>query len=256
MIRSTMTRSEEKKFLAKFLFTLLFVYICLFEYILEANKVLPKPSLFFESFISIWKDYDLFFALIITTSVVYLAMIIGYGILFLLKNILSTVYYSYPTVISASKVFKYFPAFFYAVMFDYWFQGSYFAEFLFAIIAFSFLMMSLYIQETKNVKEEYLVFASGLRISDKTIFSRIIWNSNQAALFSAMKRYNFYLWVLILLFEYIANIEGLGRVYNQMLAYKDLSGLISVAVIIAVIIYSTNKLIEYFSNKLIHWKNE
>ncbi len=256
MISSEMTRLEEKKFLAKFIFALFFVYVCLFEFILDVNKILPKPSLLFESFFSIWKDYDLFFALIISTSVVYLGLLLGYGSLFLLRNLLCRIYFSFPTVLVASKVFKYFPAFFYAVLFEYWFQGSYFAEFFFSIIAFSLLMAAVFIQEIGNVKEDYLNFAKSLVIPDNKVFSQIIWNSAQTSLFKAMKKFNFYLWVLILLFEYVANVEGLGRVYNQMLAYRDLTGLISTALIIAVIIYSTNKLIDYFSLKVIHWKNE
>jgi ABC-type nitrate/sulfonate/bicarbonate transport system permease component len=251
-----MTKNEERKFLAKFLFVLLFVYICLFEFILEANKFLPKPSLLADSFVSIWKDYNLFFALIITTSVVYLAIIIGYGILFLLKNILCRIYFNFPQVIWASKIFKYFPAFFYAVMFDYWFQGSYFAEFGFAIIAFVSLMTVSFIESIQEVKDDYLVFAKGLNLKDEIVFSKIIWNNSRPALYKAMKKYNFYLWVIILLFEYIANVEGLGRVYNQMLQFKDLAGLVSVAVILAIIIYLSNKAIGYLAVKLIHWKNE
>lgn len=256
MTRNVMTRIEERKFLAKFLFVLLFVYICLFELILPANKILPKPTLLAESFISIWKDYDLLFALIVTTSVVYFAIIVGYGILFLLKNILCRIYFTFPSVISASKIFKYFPAFFYAVMFDYWFQGSYFAEFLFALIAFTSLMVTSFIGKIANVKEDYLLFAKGIDLPGNRIFSKIIWNSCKPSIYAAIKKYNFYLWVLILLFEYIANVEGLGRIYNQMLAYKDLTDLLSVAIIMAVIIYSTNKIIYYLSLKLIHWKNE
>lgn len=256
MIQDAMTRVEEKKFLAKFIIALLFVYVCLFEFILPVNKILPKPTLLFDSFISIWKDYDLFFALIITTSVVYLAILIGYGILFLCKNLLWNIYSNFPSVLVASKVFKYFPAFFYAVLFEYWFQGSYFAEFFFAIIAVFSLMATLFIHEIGNVKEDYLLFAKSLNLPGSKIASKIIWNSIQVSLFKAMKKFNFYIWVLVLLFEYIANVEGIGKVYNQMLVYKDLAGLIATALIIAVIIYSSNKLIEYFSVKIIHWKNE
>jgi ABC-type nitrate/sulfonate/bicarbonate transport system permease component len=251
-----MTKIEERKFLAKFLFILLFIYICLFEFILEPNKIFPKPTLLGESFISIWKDYDLLFALIITTSVVYLAVIIGYGILYLIKNLLCRIYFSYPSIISASKIFKYFPAFFYAVMFDYWFHGSYLAEFCFAILAFVSLMTVAFIEAVKNVKEDYLLFAKGLNLKNETVFSKVIWNYCRPELYKAVKKYNFYLWVIILLFEYIADIEGLGRVYSQMLAFKDLAGLVSVAVIMAVIIYLSNKAIGYLSTKLIHWKNE
>lgn len=256
MTNYVMTKIEERKFLAKFLFALLFVYIVLFEFILKANKVLPKPSLLADSFISIWKDYDLLFALIITTTVVYLAVIIGYGILFLIKNVLCRIYFSYPALLAASRIFKYFPAFFYAVMFDYWFQGSYFAEFGFAIIAFVSLITVSFIESIKDVKEEYILFARELKLKDETVFSKVIWNYCRPSLYKTMKKYNFYLWVIILLFEYIANIEGLGRVYNQMLAFKDLAGLVAVALIMAVIIYASNKLIGYISSKLIHWKNE
>lgn len=251
-----MTRSEEKKFIAKFIFTLLFIYICLFEFIFSANRFLPKPTLLAESFISIWKDYDLLFALIVSISVVYISILIGYGFLYLLKGILCRVYFNLPLLISASKIFKYFPAFFYAVLFDYWFTGSYYAEFLFAFIAVLSLLVSVFMKEIGGAKEEYLHFAGCLRIPEKKIFSGIIWKSSLPSVHKTLKSLNYYLWVIILLFEFVADVEGMGKVYRQMLAYRDLSGLIAAGLIIAAIIYLSNKIIEYISSKIIHWENE
>lgn len=256
MTNERINRIQERKFLAKFIFVLIFVYVCLFEFILNVNRILPKPSLLLESFISIWKDYDLFFALIITTSAIYLSIIAGYLILYLLKNFLCRINYTFPSILYASKTFKYFPAFFYAVLFEYWFQGSYFAEFFFAILAITAMLASSYFEQIKNVKENYLHFAAGLKLPEKTIFSKIIWNSVRPSILISLRRFNFYMWVLILLFEFIANVEGLGRVYNQMLAYKDLSGIIALALIMAVIIYLTNKVMHYIYVKMIHWKDE
>jgi len=247
---------HEKKFLLKFISALLFVYVCLFEFILDANKILPKPSLLLESFISAWKDYDLLFSLIVTVSVIYISIIAAYGIVYLLKNILARVYYSYHSILYASKVFKYFPAFFYAVLFEFWFRGSYYAEFLFAILAVLALMISAYFEKIKEVREDQLLFTRSLKLSDKTVFSKVVWNFTRPGLLINLKRINFYLWVLILLFEFIANVEGLGKVYNQMLAFRDFSGIFVIAIIIALIILITNKAIGFIYTKLIHWKNE
>ncbi len=255
MLTQAFSRSDEKKFLAKLIIALLFVYICLFEFILEANRILPKPSLLAESFVSIWKDYDLLFALIITVSVIYLSMIAGYFVVFSLKNFLSRIYFSYPLMLSASKVFKYFPAFFYAVLFEYWFRGSYAAEFFFAFLAISSLYLSSFMGEMKEVRKDYLIFGKSLGLKDEEIFSKIVWNAIRPGILKSAKRFNFYLWVLVLLFEFIANVEGLGKVYHQMLTYRDLSGLISVALIMAVTLYATNKLIEFIIEKSVTWKD-
>lgn len=255
MLKQAFSRSEEKKFLAKLIFALLFVYICLFEFILEANRILPKPTLLLESFVSIWKDYDLLFALIITISVIYLSMIAGYFFIYAVKNLLCRIYYSYPLMLSGSKVFKYFPAFFYAVLFEYWFRGSYAAEFFFAFLAIVSLYLSSFYSVIKEVAPEYTLFARSLKLPESEIFSKVVWNAQRPGLLKSVKRFNFYLWVLVLLFEFIANVEGLGKVYHQMLIYRDLSGLISVALIMAVTLYVTNKLIEFIIEKSVTWKD-
>ncbi len=256
MLKYPFTRKEEIRFLAKFVLVLLLIYICLFQFILPANKVLPMPAMLAESFISIWSDYNLLFSLAVTVSVVYLAMAAAYGIVYLLKGVLSSIYFSHRQIISAFKIFKYFPAFLYAVLFDYWFTGSYYAEFAFAVIAASALMINHFLNELDNVKEDYIVFAAGLGVKENTIVSKILWNSAKDAMLRFLKRVNFYIWVVVLIFEYIANVEGIGHVYNRMLAYRDLAGLIAAAIIISVIIYGASKLIDYLYSKLIHWEKE
>ncbi|MGA8265020.1 MAG: hypothetical protein WB779_11305, partial [Ignavibacteriaceae bacterium] len=54
------------------------LWIILFEFILPANNILPKPSIVFQSFGALWEDYHLPSNYLNTVSSVYLSIIIAY----------------------------------------------------------------------------------------------------------------------------------------------------------------------------------
>ena len=161
-----------------FLIALIFIYVMLFEFILPVNKVLPKPSLLVETFISIWPIYHLLQALAITTTVIYTAIAIGYLVTVLRSRFIIRASYELPHSVESLKLFRYFPPFFVAILFVFWFGDSLYAEFLFALLAVTFMLSSNLYSEAKKVKKEYLLVSKNLGVPQNKIYSKVIWKAS------------------------------------------------------------------------------
>ncbi len=235
--------------------SVIFVYVLLFEFILPVNKVLPKPTLLLESYSSLWTDYNLFSAFAVTTSVIYLSLLLGYLFIILISGPLIKSFIETPGLYNGLKIFRYFPAFFFAVLFAFWFDGSIISEFLFSFIAVVFFLGLNIIENIKSVKEEYLDSAKSLNIPNSKIYSEIIWKSIQPDVFNSIFKLHVYIWVLVLVFEFIGGRDGFGLIYRTVFAYNDLAALFALAVLISILIWFGKVLIRLFQNRLIYWES-
>lgn len=238
----------------KFILVLLFIYVILFEFILPLNKVLPKPSLLYESFISIWKDYSLFTAAAITTTAVYSALILAYIIIYLLAGMIIKFTIDYPDAVEKLKLFRYFPAFFFALLFSYWFQDSITAEFLFAFITSFALIMFRLVSEIKNHNSVYTDTAFNLGLTRESVYSKVVFKNIQPNHFNGLIRIHYYLWVIVMIYEFINTINGFGGVYRTALLYRDFAGLFSIAIVISILILIGSILINFIKEKLFFWE--
>jgi NitT/TauT family transport system permease protein len=237
-----------------FIFVLLFIYVILFEFILPLNMVLPKPSLVFESFSYIWADYNFLEAIAITSTSVYLSLFVAYIAVSALSGLIIQLAIEYPYAIEKLKVFRYFPAFFFAIIFSYWFENSILAEFLFAFLS-SFILISIQLViKVKKHNKVYVDVASNLSIKKNKIYSNVIFKNIQPYLFSELIRIHYYMWVLVMVYEFINAIGGFGGVYKTALIYRDFSGLFSIAILISILILFGSYMIKIIHEKLLYWE--
>ncbi len=233
--------------------TLLFVYVVLFEFILPVNKILPKPTLMAESFFHVWRDYNLVYAFTISSTVIYLMLFLGFILVyFSIVWIIKAMVELKPTILSF-RLFKYLPAFFFAVVFNFWFADILLGEFIFALTLVLLLIFKKLFEESKNIKDEYLVVARNLNMPTSKIYKNIYWKFSLPALSEYTKQIHYYLWVLVLVYEFIGNSFGLGSIYRQALAYNDFTALFTLALLIALLIWFGNYLIALITKNLIHW---
>ena len=237
-----------------FLFAAVLVYYVLFEFILPLNKILPKPTLIIESFISLWNDYNLLSAFAVSASAVYTSIIIGYLIINYASGFIITVFKKNTEMFFPLRLFRYFPAFFYAVIFAFWFPESIIAEYFFTLIASIFFLLISIKSELPNIKNEYLDASRSLGKSESEINSKVIWKLIQPNIFDSLSRLHYYLWVLVLVFEFIGKISGFGGIYDSLLTYHDFAALFALAIIISLIIFAGSSFIKYFKNKTIYWR--
>lgn len=233
---------------------ILLVYVVLFEFVLPENRILPKPSLLIESFPALFSDYNIPGELAITTTIVYLSMLLAYVIISFAAPVLINIFLNYDGIINGLKLFRYFPAFFYAILFAFWFPFSLAAEFFFSFIASLFFLGVIIFQNTGRTKPEYIFTALNLGASEKKVYKDVVWKSVQPDVFHSLKRLHYYLWVLVLIYEYIGNSAGIGYLYSVLFEYMDFAALFAVAVVVSILICLGNFLIDFFENKLIYWE--
>jgi ABC-type nitrate/sulfonate/bicarbonate transport system permease component len=151
------------------------------------------------------------------------------------------------------RLFRYLPAFFFAVIFNFWFSKNLIGEFIFSFILVLFLVSKKLFEESKNVKEEYLLVARNLKLTPSDIYEKIYWKSALPVLSDYFKRIHYYLWVLVLVYEFIGNSHGVGSIYRASLAYNDFTALFTLAIMIALLIWFGDFFIASLKKKLIHW---
>jgi ABC-type nitrate/sulfonate/bicarbonate transport system permease component len=232
----------------------LVVYVILFEFVLHENEVLPKPSLLLESFPALIYDYNLLGEIALTTTIIYMSIFLAYILIYFIAPVLINISLNYDGLFNGLRIFRYFPAFFYAILFAFWFPFSIVAEFFFAFIACLFFLGLMIFQNLDKTKQEYVVVALNLGVPEKQIYKDVVWKCTQPELFHSMKKLHYYLWVLLLIYEYIGSNAGLGFLYSVLLEYHDFASLFAVAITISFLIWLGNILLKYFDNKLIYWE--
>jgi len=233
---------------------LILVYIILFEFVLTPVRFLPKPSILFESFISLWDSYNLAVLLFSTTSIIYFALLLGsLSVTFTAKYLLKIIY-EYPGILNISTPFKYFTAFFFAIIFNLWFSDSFIAEFVFALLFVFAFMMSALISESENRREEYILAARSLGLDNNEIYGKVIWKELQPRIFEKLLKLHVSLWMIVLVYEFIGQTEGVGSLYFSAFQYNDIGAIIALGILVSLLILLGNMLIKFLNNKIFFWE--
>lgn len=236
----------------KLLLILLFVYIILFEFILEHNKFLPKPSILFESLLHIWKDYGLLSGIMITAGIVYFAISAALILLYLFRNKIIKFFAYYPDTLETLQLFKSVPVFLLVLMLSLWFDASELAKASF-IFVITFISLSRVIaKELSRTKKEYLDVAQNL--NQEKIYSEVYWKSSLPSLFELAIRFQRILWLIVLIYEFVSMSFGMGTIMRLALLYRDLSGIIIIGIIQAMLIWIGTITLQYVKKKIAFWE--
>lgn len=246
-------KSAQLKNICYLLLILVFVYILLFEFILPINRVLPRPSILVESFIHLWTFYNLGIAITSTVGVVYISIFVGYIIIWLGRGFIIKNLVRFENSILTMRLFRNFQVFFVIILFTFWFANSLTAQFCFAVLAFIFMVIRSINKKIPSVKKEYIETA--LNLNPGKLYPEIYWHSILPFLFDDLIRIHYYLWMLVIIYEFISNSFGLGEMYRMILNYNDFGALIAIAVIISIIIWLGSCLIRFTKNKLAFWES-
>ena len=232
----------------------IFIYIILFEFVLVPVRFIPKPSILFESFISLWDAYNLAVLLFSTTSIIYSALLLGYLLITFSAKYLLKVIYEYPGLMNFSIPFKYFSIFLFALLFNLWFSDSLTAEFIFAILVVLSFLLSALKRESQNPKEEYVLTAKSLGLSSEEIYGKVIWKDLQPSIFSGLAKLHISLWMIILIYEFVGQNEGVGSLYFTAFSYNDIAAVFALGILICLLILFGNMIIKYLYQKIFFWE--
>jgi ABC-type nitrate/sulfonate/bicarbonate transport system permease component len=242
------------KNLYKYIISYLVLWIVLFEIILPANNILPKPSIVLLSFGALWNYYKLLFNFTITISAVYLSMILAYFLVSVLSGYLVRKNHFLSEFLLSFHWFSNFlPAIVFGLFLIYWLPSSAYIEYLFTFLIALFSIVIKVNEEAAKVKHEYIDSALSLGVNENVIAKKVIWKSIQPGIIKYLIVLQFNIWSVLIVFEFIKGGYGLGRIYRLALDYRDLSALFTISVIVGITIYLGTQLIEYFKNKFYHW---
>jgi ABC-type nitrate/sulfonate/bicarbonate transport system permease component len=237
-----------------FLLAYLILWVVLFEFILPVNNILPKPSIVIQSFGALWLDYNLPINFLSTVTVIYISLTISYFILkwvsvFLAKG-------SNPVsdfILSLEWFSEYIPGIIFGFLLIYWFPDSEIIEFVFAFgTAFSSLVIKFQ-KESGKVSKEFIDAAESLGVSGELLIKEVKWKAIQPEVMKHIFYLHFYIWTLLIVFEFIKGGYGLGSIFKSALEFNDISALFSIIVITGLTVYLGNSILKYLRNKFFFW---
>lgn len=239
-------KSQNYSIILSFIFSLVFIYIVLFEFIIPANKFLPKPSILLDSIPSLFNDYNFLFSFLFTVSTIYATMVISYSFIRVGNQLLINFLNLFPGSKSLFVIGKYFTPIFLVFLFELWFGNSVWGEYLYVLIIIMGILKESVSTQIENILTEFIDSAKSLGIDDTGIIKNVVWKSLQPELFSSLRKNHIILWGYVLLYEFVCNTGGIGSIYNTALNYNDLS---IVVLLIAITIF-TFLIMEYAFEQL------
>ncbi len=248
---------NKKRYLSLISITVfIFLYCTIVEFILPVNEIIPKPSLIIESIISLFKDYGILQSIALTSSVVYISLVLCYFLLHFTSHFIIKIADNKQinSIFSFLKLFKYFPFIVGIVLFVFYYNTSIYGEFLFAFLFVIFNLFAKFANINDNFVNEYKIFIENNKLSQNKLInmkSKLI----QPGLYSSFKKLHLTLWAVVIVYEFIALTGGLGTKYNILLSNHDFSGFIALAILISILIWFGNYLFTLIKNKLIFWEH-
>jgi ABC-type nitrate/sulfonate/bicarbonate transport system permease component len=246
-------RQVQKKIFYSFS-SIFVIWIILFEFILPSNNIFPKPSIVLESFSDLFNSYNLLINYFTTLSVIYFSILFTYILVSLSKEILLKDNHPFNSFLfSVGKISVVFPSILCGFLLIYWLPDYEISEFIFALLV-SFFSFAIKIQiETSTIKNIYNDAAKGLGADEKTILKYVKWKSIQPNLIKHIIDSHIYIWTIILFFEFARNGLGLGKIFRQVLEYKDLSALFALFFITGLTIILGRLAINHLKTKHFFW---
>ncbi len=239
-------KSDRQKIISSFISALIFVYILLFEFILPANKFLPKPTILLDSIHSLYLDYNFTSAFLFTFSAIYFVMLVSFILIRIAGSIGFKIVQLFPGLIVLFDIGKYFIPLFLVLLFELWFGNSAIGEYLFILIIIMGLLKSRLFNSFLSIKEEYLLSARSLGVSEKVIINKVIWKSLEPKLFDEISKNHISIWGVVLIYEFVCKTSGIGNTIYNALKYNDLS----VIIIVILFLFATFFIMEYFLTRI------
>lgn len=231
------------------------LWIILFEFILPVNKILPKPSIVFESFGALWSDYDLPVNYVSTIGVIYLGLVLAYFFVKVLSPYLIEKQNIISAFINSIEWFsEYVPGIVIGLLLIFWFPQSEYIEFVFAFAAAFASLMIKFQNESLNVNQNYIDAAQSLGVNGNRLTRSVIWKDVQPKLMEHIFQIHYYVWSMLIAFEFIKGGTGLGNILRRALEFRDLSALFSVLFITGLTIWLATLILKYIRNKFFFWR--
>lgn len=229
------------------------LWILLFEFILPANNIFPKPSTVIESAGALWNEYNLFYNVLSTVGAIYISIFFSYFIVRFFLYFIGRDNHLFHFVFSIEGISRYIPGLVLGLFLIYWFPNSEFIEFIFAFLT-AFLAFTIKINdELKKIPAEYIYLIRSLGAEEYFLQKNVIWKLLQPELIKQTFQLHNYLWVTLIAFEFIKGGLGMGAIFKKALLYNDLAAIFFMALLTGIIIFLGTLLLKKIEVKFFNW---
>ena len=135
----------------------------------------------------------------------------------------------------------------------FWFPESEYIEFVFAFAAAFTSIMIKFQNESLSVNQSYIDAAQSLGVNDNQLNRSVIWKDVQPRLMEHIFQIHYYVWSMLIAFEFIKDGNGLGIILRRALEFRDLSALFSVLFIMGLTIWVGTLILRYIRDKFFFW---
>ncbi len=230
------------------------LWIILFEFVLPSNNFLPKPSIVFDSFGALWKDYHLLRNLISSIASVYISIIASYYLLKILNRYILHEKAGIRNFIFSLEWFsKYLPGIVLGFLLIYWYPQSEYIKYVFIFVVVFNQLLIKHSSLSMKINQAYIDSALSLGAGSSAISNKVIWRSMQPDLMNHIYDSHLYFWAMLVFFEFANYGNGFGSIFRRALEFKDLSALLAGMLILGVIIFLGSHIIKLSKNKLFPW---
>jgi ABC-type nitrate/sulfonate/bicarbonate transport system permease component len=129
-----------------------------------------------------------------------------------------------------------------------------YVEFIFAVIFILGKLLQILSDSTESLNEDYIYTAKSLGVSKGQILSKVIWKDLKPNVYDKLISIHTQTWVVVIVYEFVSAVNGIGSVYKLAYDYNDLAAIISLGIFISLVIVSVNSILKIVVAKLIFWK--
>lgn len=231
----------------------LVLWIIFTELVFTGNKILPSPKLLIISIYDLFKDYNFLFHLISTISVIYGALIFSFIVVKIKFSFINFESKSIRYLIPIINIFLFIPEIIIGLLLIYWLEDRYIAKLVFAFFISAIFIYQTFLNFNKNKISNRIVAAESAGISNQKINRNIVWKFIEPEILNNFMDKHTFLWSSIIAFEFIQNFSGTGYVLRNALRFQDLSIIITILILSAVIIFIGKGLILFIRKKYFNW---
>lgn len=243
----------------KILIVVLAVYLILFEFLFPTNGILPSVTVILLSISELIKNYNFLSNLTSTFAAVYITILANYLIAKILFAIVGGIKSNkFPVgseiIKPITSIFLYVPFILIVLLFLIWLPDFYLDKYLIAILIFLPRSLMELFERSNSIKTDYFYFYKSLGFSNIQVMNKIIFKLIEPEFFQSQLKNHSLIWSVVIVTEFIQRQEGIGGILFTVFKYQDISLLFTIALLISLVIFIFQKILNSLYNKVYFWK--
>ena len=230
------------------------MWTILTELLFKGSQILPSPSLIIISFIDLFKSYNFLINLISSISVIYISIFLTIVIIRIKFPLLNYNSIIIKYLMQIPSFFLFVPGIMIGVLLINWFGDSYLIKLFYTVFVTSLFIYRTILKFDSSEIINQINAVKSLGVSDTLIRREIIWKFMEPEILKDLMEKHLYLWSTVIAFEFIQNSYGIGSLLRSAFEFNDLSIIISLIILLAIIVFTGEKLLRFINGKYFYWK--